>query len=51
MVIVQAQFWSGIPSVVFGVLATAAGLACLLLPQTLNRSLPDTIEQIEHSNR
>ena len=33
------------PLVVFGVLSIIAGLLILLLPETLNQKLPDTIEE------
>jgi len=36
-----------LPGLVFGVLSTAAGLISLLLPETLGRPLPQTIEDIE----
>ena len=34
--------------IVFGVMALLAGLLALLLPETLNKNLPDTIEQAEN---
>ena len=47
----QAKLWKPLPSVMFGVLATLAGISCLFLPETLGQSLPDTIDHVEHSNR
>ena len=35
------------PGLVFGGLSTAAGLLTLLLPETLHRPLPQTIDDIE----
>jgi len=37
-----------LPGLLFGGLATAAGLLTLLLPETLHRPLPQTIDDIEH---
>ena len=36
-----------LPGILFGGLSTAAGLLTLLLPETLNRPLPQTIDDIE----
>ena len=36
-----------LPGLVFGGLSTAAGLLTLLLPETLGRPLPQTIDDIE----
>ena len=35
------------PGLLFGALSTAAGLLALLLPETLHRPLPQTIDDIE----
>ncbi len=35
------------PGVVFAVVSITTGIMALLLPETLNRPLPDTIEEIE----
>ena len=40
-----------IPSVVFTVVTLVTGLMALLLPETLNRPLPETIEEIESWTR
>jgi hypothetical protein len=42
-------FW--LPGLVFGVLSVVVGLLALLLPETLNRPLPQTIEDIENWSR
>jgi len=42
---------SWIPSVVFTVVTFVTGLMALLLPETLNRPLPETIEEIESWTR
>ena len=36
-----------LPNVVFGVLCLIAGVFTLLLPETLGRPLPQTIEEVE----
>ena len=38
---------SWLPSVVFSVVAISTGVLVLLLPETLNRPLAETIEEIE----
>ena len=38
---------SWLPGLVFGILSMAAGLLTLLLPETLGRPLPQTIDDIE----
>jgi len=37
----------GIPAIIFGVSSVLAGLATMLLPETLNRKLPETVEDVE----
>ena len=39
------------PGVVFGIISIIVGLLTLLLPETLNRPLADTVEDIEKWNR
>lgn len=36
-----------IPNIIFGTIALLGGSAALFLPETLNRPLPETIEDIE----
>jgi len=36
-----------LPGLLFGGLSTAAGLLTILLPETLHRALPQTIDDIE----
>jgi len=43
----QAKELPWLPSLLFGGLSTAAGLLTLLLPETLGRPLPQTIDDIE----
>ncbi|CAH0717483.1 unnamed protein product, partial [Brenthis ino] len=40
-------YWSGLPSLVFGLAALIAGLTTLLVPDVSNDSLPDTVHQAE----
>ena len=40
--------FSELPVIVFGTMALSAGLLALMLPETLNKNLPDTIEQAEN---
>ncbi|XP_045194844.2 organic cation transporter protein-like [Mercenaria mercenaria] len=42
---VGGRFGSALPQVVFGVLSIVGGIAAIFLPETLNRFLPETIEQ------
>ena len=44
----QARNIPWLPGILFGVSSIAVGLLALLLPETLNRPLPQTIEDIEN---
>ncbi|KAK7071582.1 hypothetical protein SK128_010404 [Halocaridina rubra] len=39
------------PSTLFGILCVAAGLLTLLLPETNNKKLPETVEEVEDMNK
>jgi len=43
----QAKEVPWLPGLLFGGLSTAAGLLTMLLPETLHRPLPQTIDDIE----
>ena len=43
-----ADYWRPGPLIVYGVLAFSAGTISLLLPETLNKKLPETIEDGEN---
>ncbi|XP_043470044.1 organic cation transporter protein-like [Leptopilina heterotoma] len=45
------EIWFPFPHVFYGTLALCAGLITLLLPETLNKRLPDTIEEGENFGR
>ena len=38
-------------AVIFGVLGLVSGVATFFLPETLNRKMPDTIEEAEEIGR
>lgn len=43
----KAEYWQPLPLLIFGGLAFAGGLMALLLPETMNKTLPDTIQEGE----
>ena len=49
--LVDSRFGKALPMLVFGVLALAAGLLDLLLPETLHKHLPETIEDADKFGR
>jgi hypothetical protein len=50
-VLFQDSFDKRIPSVIFGAIAVVSGLLALLLPETLNQPLPQTLEDGEKFGR
>jgi len=42
---------AGIPVVIFGICSTSAGLLSLLLPETLNRKLPESVAEVERAGK
>ncbi|XP_041356318.1 organic cation transporter protein-like [Gigantopelta aegis] len=49
--ITGGDFGRALPLLVFGSVTLAAGLLALVLPETLNKDLPETIEEAEHFGR
>nr|CAD7456245.1 unnamed protein product [Timema tahoe] len=47
-VIYSATAWKAFPEVIFGLLTLSGGLLGLLLPETLNKKLPDTVQEGEN---
>nr|CAD7450870.1 unnamed protein product [Timema bartmani] len=43
-----ATYWRAIPDLVLGTLSMLGAFLCLLLPETLNKTLPVTLEDGEH---
>ncbi|CAF3607706.1 unnamed protein product [Rotaria sp. Silwood1] len=43
----KARLWVNLPTVLFGILSLVAALLVLILPETLNKTLPQTIEDTE----
>lgn len=41
------EIWEPLPLVIFGTLGTISGLLIFLLPETLDRKLPDTVKEVE----
>jgi len=41
------SIWRPLPFISYGVFAISAGLISLILPETLNKKLPETIEDCE----
>ena len=47
----MGDLWEPLPFVLFGILAIAGGLVALILPETLGKNLPETIEEGEQFGR
>ena len=45
----QGAIHAGIPAIIFGIVATMAGLLSLMLPETLNRKMPESVAEIERA--
>lgn len=45
--IFKAKLWNPFPLIIFGIIALIGGIMSLVLPETLNKKLPETIEEGE----
>lgn len=43
----QLSFWSGLPSLLFGLTSLLCGVLTLFIPETANCELPDTVQEAE----
>lgn len=48
---VLGDFWTPLPLMIYGILALIGGLISLVLPETLNKTLPESIEDGERFGR
>ncbi|MCI4382225.1 hypothetical protein PGIGA_G00012500 [Pangasianodon gigas] len=51
LVMLLEDVWLPLPQLVFGMMAVSSGLVALLLPETNNARLPETIEDIEQTRK
>ena len=49
LIFLQGAVHAGIPAIIFGIVATLAGLLSLMLPETLNRKMPESVAEVERS--
>ena len=42
---------AGIPVVIFGLCSFAAGVTSLMLPETLNRKMPESVAEVERAGK
>ena len=47
----QGSIHAGIPVIIFGICSATAGLFSLMLPETLNKKLPESVAEIERQGR
>lgn len=48
LVKITGELQPSIPNIIFGTVAILGGSAAIFLPETLNRPLPETIEDVEN---
>jgi hypothetical protein len=46
-----SDYWTPLPLLVYGFFAFSSGLVSLMLPETLNKQLPETIEDGENFDK
>ncbi|XP_041803923.1 solute carrier family 22 member 7-like [Chelmon rostratus] len=51
LILLLEDVWTPLPQIITGSVAIASGLTSLLLPETLNVGLPETIEDVEKPRR
>ena len=51
LILVLKKYWQPLPLLIFGCSSVFAGTVALLLPETLGKSLPETIEEGEALGR
>ena len=49
--LLQAKNLKQMPLVLFGILTVIGGILCIALPETHNKPLPDTIEDVENKKQ
>nr|CAD7463472.1 unnamed protein product [Timema tahoe] len=47
MTFLQGTFWRPIPELLLGILSVMGAIVCLLLPETMDKSLPRTLKDGE----
>lgn len=47
----QMSYWYGLPTFLFGVTSILSGFLTLLMPETANTELPDTVDEAERIGR
>ena len=45
----QGDIHAAIPVIIFGIFSVTAGLFSLMLPETLNKKMPESVAEIERS--
>jgi OCT family organic cation transporter-like MFS transporter 4/5 len=51
MVLFQGAVHAAIPVIIFGLFSLSAGLFSLMLPETLNKKMPESVAEVERSGK